>query len=90
MPKRFLNIGRVGATGQQKGGVGVPEIMPAYRWQLRPLEQRLEVTVYDVLGVERGALARSEHKALIKKGFLWARYIISAYSAVPMASITWS
>jgi hypothetical protein len=51
MPEGFLNVGRVGASGQQQGGVSVPEIMPAYRWQPRPLEQRLEVAVDYVLGV---------------------------------------
>ena len=56
MPKRFLNIGRVGATGEQQGGVGVPEIVPPYVRQPRPLEERLEVAVDDVLGVERRAL----------------------------------
>ena len=53
MPERLLNIGRVGATGQQQGGVGVPKIIPAYPWQLRPLEQWLELEVEDVLGLER-------------------------------------
>jgi len=41
----------MGAAGQEQGRVGVPEIMPAYRWQARPLEQRLEVAVDYVLGV---------------------------------------
>jgi hypothetical protein len=53
MPEGFLTIGRVGATGQQQGGVGVPKIIPAYPWQLRPLEQWFELEVEDVLGLER-------------------------------------
>ena len=63
MPKRLLNIGRVGATGQQQGGVGVPEIMPAYRWQPCLLEQRLEVAVDDVLGIQGSSLARGENES---------------------------
>ena len=65
MPKRFLNIGRVGATGQQQGGVGVPEITPAYRWQPCSLKQRLEVAVDDVLSVERCTFAGGEHKPVV-------------------------
>ena len=55
--QRLLDVGRVGATGQQQSGVRVPEIMPAYRWQPCLLEQRLEVAVDYVLRVERRALA---------------------------------
>ena len=52
MSQRLLNIGRVGATGQQKGGVGVPEIVSSYVGQLRSLEQGLEEPVDYVLCVE--------------------------------------
>ena len=51
----------------QKGGgsAGVPEIVPADRGEARVLEERLEVAVDDVLGVERRTLARREHKPVI-------------------------
>src|SRR5215208_4006074 len=62
MPERLLNIGWVGATSQQQGSVGVPEIVPPYVGQLRSLEQRLEEPVDYVLGVVGGALARGEHE----------------------------
>ena len=63
MPKRLLNIGRVGATGQQKGGVGVPEIVSSYVGQLRSLEQGLEEPVDDVLCVEGSTLARGKYES---------------------------
>jgi hypothetical protein len=55
----------MGAASQEQGCVGVPEIMPPYRWQPRLLKQGFEVAVYDVLGVEGGALVRSENESLI-------------------------
>jgi hypothetical protein len=63
MPKRLLNIGRVGATGQQKGGVGVPEIVSSYVGQLRSLEQGLEEPVDYVLCVEGSTLARGKYES---------------------------
>jgi hypothetical protein len=41
----------------------VPEIVPADKWEILLLEQRLEVAVYDVLGVDGGALDRGEHES---------------------------
>jgi hypothetical protein len=43
---------RVDASTQQQGGASVPEIVPADKLEILLLEQRLEVAVYDVLGVE--------------------------------------
>jgi hypothetical protein len=34
----------------------------ADKWEILLLEQRLEVAVYDVLGVDEGALARGENE----------------------------
>jgi hypothetical protein len=65
MPERLLNKGRVGATGQLQGGVGVPEILPAYVRQPRPLEQRLEVAVDDVLSVEGSTIAGGEYETVL-------------------------
>jgi hypothetical protein len=62
MPERFLTIGRVGATGQRQGGVGVPEITSAYSWQLRPLEQGLEPEVEDVPGLEQVPLIEANKR----------------------------
>ena len=53
----------MGATSQQQGCVGVPEIVPPYVGQLRSLEQGLEEPVDYVLGVEGGALARGEDES---------------------------
>ena len=41
------------------------EIVPAYRGEARVLEERLEVAVDYVLGVQRGALACGEYKVRI-------------------------
>jgi hypothetical protein len=40
----------------------VPEIVPADRGEACLLEERLEVAVDYVLGVQRGALARGENE----------------------------
>jgi len=40
----------------------VPEIVPADKREILLLEQRLEVAVDDVLGVQRGALACGENE----------------------------
>jgi hypothetical protein len=61
--ERLLNVGRVSATGQQQGGVRVPEIMPAYRWQPCLLAQRLEEPVDYVLCVEGSTLARGKYES---------------------------
>ena len=63
MPERLLNKGRVGATGQQQGGVGVPEIVSSYVGQLRSLEQGLEEPVDYVLCVEGSTLARGKYES---------------------------
>jgi hypothetical protein len=56
---------RVDAAPQEQGGAGVPEVVPANRGQTSTLEQRLEVAVDHVLGVQRGTLARGENEVRI-------------------------
>ena len=60
--ERLLHVGRVRPPREQEGSVSVPEIMPSYVGQPCPLEERFEVAVDYVLGVERGALARGENE----------------------------
>ena len=63
MPERLLDVGGMGATGQQQGCVSVPEIVSSYVGQLRLLEQGLEEPVDYVLGVEGSSLACGEHES---------------------------
>ena len=53
----------MGAAGQEKGRVVVPEIVSPNVGQLRSLEQRLEEPVDYVLGVDGGSLARGEDES---------------------------
>jgi hypothetical protein len=60
--EKMLHEFRVDAAPQKEGGAGVSEIVPADWGDTRMLEERLEVTVDHVLGVQRDALARGENE----------------------------
>ena len=53
------------AAREQQGCASVPEVMPAYVWQLSTAEHRLEVAVNYVLRVEGGTDACGEHQSVI-------------------------
>ncbi len=55
----MLNELGVHITAQQKGGARVTEIVEAYAGEAGIFEEGFEVTVYDVLGVERWSDAPS-------------------------------
>ena len=48
----MLDQFRVDAPTQQQGGAGVPEVVSANKWKILLLEERLEVAVDHVLGVQ--------------------------------------
>jgi hypothetical protein len=50
----------VDAASQEQCGARVPEVVPTDGGEARFLEERFEVAVHHVLGVERRALARGE------------------------------
>ncbi len=56
---------RVDVAPQEQGSARVPEIVPADRGEARSLEERLEVAIDYVLGVQRGALARAENEVRV-------------------------
>jgi hypothetical protein len=56
---------RIYVTGEQEGSAGVPEVMPADGGEARCFEERFEVAIDHVLGVQGGALARSENEVWI-------------------------
>jgi hypothetical protein len=60
MTEKLLDVRRVRAAREQQRCARVPEIMPAYVGQTGTLEKGLEVPIYDVLSVQRGALTRGE------------------------------
>ena len=62
VPKEMLYEFWVDAAPQKEGSAGVPEIVPADKWEIFLLEERLEVAVDYVLGVLRGALACGENE----------------------------
>jgi hypothetical protein len=62
VPKKVLDQFRMDAAPQKQRGACVPEIVPADRGEIRAIEQRLEVAVDYVLGVQRGALACGENE----------------------------
>jgi hypothetical protein len=61
----MLDVLRVRATSKQDRQAGMPEIVPVYIGQTGSLQERLEVAVDNVLGVEGSALARGEHKPVV-------------------------
>jgi hypothetical protein len=63
--QRLLDVSRVGAASQEEGCVGVPEIVPPYVGQPRPLEKRLEAAVHYILSVKRGTFARGENEVRV-------------------------
>jgi hypothetical protein len=62
VPQKMLDQFRMNAAPQKQRGACVPEIVPADRGEIRAIEQRLEVAVDYVLGVQRGALACGENE----------------------------
>ena len=56
VPEQVLDQFRVDATPQEQGCAGVPEVVPADRGEACAVEERLEVAVHHVLGVQRRAL----------------------------------
>jgi hypothetical protein len=53
---------RIYVTGEQEGSAGVPEVVPADGGKARCFEERFEVAIDHVLGVQRSALARGENE----------------------------
>jgi len=50
------------AAPKEQGGASMTEVVPADKGEACLLEERLEVAVDDVLGVQRGALACGENE----------------------------
>jgi hypothetical protein len=65
MPGEVLDVLRVRPSREQDSEASVPQIVPAYVRQTRPLEQGLEVTVDYVLCVHRRSDGGDEHKPII-------------------------
>ncbi len=55
---------RLAALGEQ-AGAGVTQVVEPDRGKACPLEERLEAPVYDVLSVQRCALARGEDESRV-------------------------
>jgi hypothetical protein len=62
VPQKMLGQFRVDTAPQKEGSARVAEVVPADRGEARVLEERLEVAVDYVLGVQRGALACGENE----------------------------
>jgi hypothetical protein len=62
VPGEVLNVLRVGATSEQDREAGVPQIVPTDRGETSVLEERLEVPVNYVLGVEGSTFPGGEHE----------------------------
>ena len=65
VPCEVLYVFRMGAARKKDREAGMAQIVPAYIRQASPTQERLEMTIDDVLSVERSALARGEHKPVI-------------------------
>src|SRR5215203_1339620 len=63
--ERLLHVGRMHPPREQEGSVSVPDIVPPYVRQARSFEERLEVAVDDILGVQWSTLAGREPKPII-------------------------
>jgi hypothetical protein len=62
VPKQRLDQFGVDTSPQEQSGARVPEILPADRGETRVLEERLEVPVDNVLGVERSTFPGREYE----------------------------
>ena len=65
VPEKMLYEFRVDAAPQKQRGAGVPEIVPADRGEACTPEERLEVAVDYVLGVQGSTLARGENEVRV-------------------------
>ncbi len=62
MAEEMLDEFRVDAATKEEGGAGVPEVVEANIRETGTFQERLEVTIHHVLGVERGTLDGGENE----------------------------
>ena len=65
MPREVLNVLGVNPPREQQREAGMPQVVPAYAGQSRASEQRLEVAVDHVLGVERRPQTGGEDETVV-------------------------
>jgi hypothetical protein len=62
VPEKMLHESRVDATPQKQGSARVPEVVPTDGGEASAPEERLEVAVDYVSGIQRGGLACDENE----------------------------